>query len=230
MDFWNMLVGIGGLVLGFLGGILIPIAIYMLSVARKPQIHFEGNGILCRCLIQPVFHKGWGIISLTGRLRASHKPVTIVDAEFSYKMDESHIRPSTKFMGETFPPLYIFSRVANDERGSTVSLPRRGFTTIRVVPGEGERQLDVQFTLGGNFAEEYSEDFFTGVLSMHSGMFIPMMVRFQYEHNGKFHWTKHFDVLVVPYANMGWTSDGPKYIDEKGRIVEVRYGAPVYQS
>lgn len=222
MDWANLLVG-------FLGGIIIPIALYALSVARRPKVYFEGQGILCRCLTPEVFGKGWGIISVNGKLRVSHKPVTVVNAELSYEMDRQHVRPSQKHMGDTFPPLHVFIRVSNDEAGSIGLQGRDTFTPVKLIPGEGEQAVAVQFALGGNFAEEYSEDFFGRKFSTVDRMFIPMMVRFQYEHNGHFYWSKKFRILVAPFFNQGWTLEGPKWINEKGQLVEVRYSQPVQQ-
>ncbi len=209
-------------------GVLVTYAIYKLTAARRPHIQFEGQGTLSRCLTPPVFEKGWGIVSLAGKMRVSHQPVTVVDAELSYMMDPAHVRPNSKYMGETFPPLFVFERVANDERASTVALRRQDFDSIRLVPGHGEQPVRIHFTLGGNFAEEYSKDFFDGTFSSVSRMFVPMMVRFEYEYNGQFFWTEKFSIHVCPFGNQGWTPDGPKYIDASGRLLDVRHGPVVY--
>jgi hypothetical protein len=228
MEVWNIIFGVGGLVLGA-AGVLVTIVLYKLSVARSPRIHFDGKGILCRCLTPEVFRKGWGIIPVNGTMTVSHKPVTVVNAELYYKMDKKHVRPSGKSMGKEFPPLHKFVRVANDQQGSIGALLRQGFTPVKLTPGEGEQPVSVRFALAGNFAEEYSEDFFSGALSTLQRMFIPMMIRFEYEHNGRFYWTKKFPILVYPYFNQGWTPDGPKWIDEDGRLIDVRHSQPVEQ-
>jgi hypothetical protein len=219
-DFMTLLAVVG--VLGTLAGVAATIAVYKLT-ARKPRVFFDshGNGVLSRCL--PALKDGWGIISVSGKLRVSHKPVTIVDAQLAYKMDPAHVRLNSKPMCETFPPLFVFERVANDERASTVSLSRRSFDTIKVVPGEGEKDYRGHFTLGGHFAAEYSADFFEGKLSSVGDMFIPMMIKFEYEYNGDFHWTEYFNIIVHPCANMGWTPNGPKYINEDGEPLNVVY-------
>jgi hypothetical protein len=229
MDFWNGFFGIGGLVIGFLGGILIPLVLYWLTVARGPRVYVNGNGLLCRCLTPQVFREGWGIIAVNGKVTVSHKPVTIVDAELSFKMDKKQIRPSTKSMGDGFPPLHTFVRVGNDEAGSMPALPRRLFTPVTLTPGEGEQPINVRFALGGHFAEEYSQDFFSGKLSARDRMFITMMIRFEYENNGRFYWSKRFKILVHPNGRQGWTPQGPLWIDDDGQPVEVRYGQAVEQ-
>ena len=211
-------------------GVFVTIILYQRSVARSPMVHLEGNGILCRCLTPPAYHDGWGIIPVNGKLTTSHKQVTVVDAELYFKMDKKHVRSSSKIMGKRFPPLHKFVRVVNDQQGSIGALTRQGFTPVRLMPGEGEQPVSVEFALGGNFAEEYSKDFFSGALSSLEDMFIPMMIRFQYEHNGKFYWTKKFNMLVAPYANQGWTPEGPMWIDEKGDLAHVRYSQSVYRS
>jgi hypothetical protein len=215
-------------VIGIVVAIVIPFVVYKLT-ARKPRVFFDthGNGVLSRCLTKPLFKEGWGIVTITGKLRVSHQAVTVVDAQLSYKMDRHHVRPSTKSMGKTFPPLFVFQRVANDETFSTVAFSRQNFDTIKLVPGEGEKPYCGHFTLGGNFAEEYSADFFGGKFSTLDKMFIPMMIRFEYEHNGRFYWTNRFNVLVCEFGNMGWTPQGPKYIDEEGRLLDVEYSQPV---
>ncbi len=210
-------------VVGTIAGIVGAIA--AVWVYKKPRVFFDipGNGVLARCLTTPVFKEGWGIVTVSGKLRVSHQSVTVVDAQLSYKMDQRHVRPSSRSMGKTFPPLFVFQRVANDERASTVSFSRQNFDTIKLVPGEGEKEYRGHFTLGGNFAAEYSADFFGGKFSTLDKMFIPMKIRFQYEHNGRFYWTKRFDVCVAPFDNMGWTPEGPKYIDQEGRLIDVIY-------
>ena len=104
-------------------------------VYKKPRVFFDvlGNGVLVRCLTTPVFKEGWGIVTVSGKLRVSNHPVTVVDAELSYKMDQQHQRPNSKSMGSTFPPLFVFQRVANDERASTVSSPRQNFEAIKLM-------------------------------------------------------------------------------------------------
>jgi hypothetical protein len=205
-----------------LAGVVVTIVIYRLS-ARKPRVAFDapGNGTLSRCI--PALNDGWGIVSITGKLRVSHKPVTIVDAQLVYKMDREHIRPSSKSMGAAFPPLFEFVRVANDERASTISLRRRDFDTIKLVPGDGEKVYRGHFSLGGNFATEYSADFFGGKLSSNNRMFISMLIRFEYEYNGHFYWTPYSKVRIAPFSNMGWTPAGPKYINKEGEILHVEY-------
>jgi hypothetical protein len=146
-------------------GVLVTIILYQRSVARSPKVYFEGNGILCRCLTSPAYHDGWGITPVKGKMRTSHKQVTVVDAELYYKMDKKHVRSSSKIMGKGFPPLHKFVRVANDQQGSIGALTRQSFTPVKLMPGEGEQSVSVEFALGGNFAEEYSKDFFSGALS-----------------------------------------------------------------
>jgi hypothetical protein len=227
MDLATMLtlMGIGGTFLG----IIVTVVIYKLT-ARKPKIHAHAEGILCRCLTSPVFSQGWGIVSLTGKLRVSHRPVTVVDAQLSYKMDASHVRKNDKLLEESIPPLHVFVRVGNDENGSIPALSRRLFDPISLIPGHGEQPFKINFALGGNFAEEYSIDFFGGQLSSDGGMFIPMLVRFEYEDNGHFNWTNDFPVRVAPFSRQGWTPDGPRWIDDAGNLVEVRYGPVVHQA
>ena len=215
--------------IGVIATIAVPVALHRLN-AKKPKVSFEcpGNGTLSRCLTKPVFDEGWGVFSVSGKLRVSNRPVTVVDAKLTYKMDSKHVRPSNKKMGDDFPPLAYFPRIANDERGSICAPTREGFTTIKLIPGEGEQAVRVHFILGGNFSSEYSRDFFERKFSTVGSMFIPMMIRFQYEDNGKFHWTEDYSVLVYPFSNMGWTSQGLKYIDEQGKLIEVFHTTPVY--
>jgi hypothetical protein len=205
----------------------IPFMIYWLK-ARRPRLAFEqtGNGLLVRHLVKPMFDQGWGIISLGGKLRVSHQSVTVVDAQLAYKMDPAHVRPSDKFMDEHFPPLFIFERVGND--GTIPAFPRRSFDPIKVTPGGGEQLFTLQFCLGGNFAEAYSDDFFSGKFTSLGRLSIPMLIRFQYEYNGKFYWTKDFTMPICPMSNQGWTSNGPQWIDDEAHVRHVEHGPIVY--
>jgi hypothetical protein len=209
--------------------IVVTIVIFRLNNA-KPRVRCDpaSNGVLYRCLTKPAFELGWGIFRITGKLRVSNKPVTIVDAELSYLMEERFIRKSPKKMDANFPPLMTFPRVANDDQSSTVSFLREHFDVIKLTPSGGEQQFNISFTLGGNFAEEYSRDFFDQKLSTISDMFIQMQIRFQYEHNGEFYWTDKFDIFVHPFGDRGWTREGSVYINEQGEVIHVRHGAPVH--
>jgi hypothetical protein len=216
-------------IVGALAGVVaLPIAgVSLWMPVRRPRVYFGGGGILTRCLTAPAFRDGWGIFTVSGTLRVSHRAVTVVNAELSYRMPWQHVRPSAKYMDAGFPPLVTFPRVADDEQATIPALGRRDFNTVALTPGGGERQVKVNFALGGNFAEVYSDDFFSHTLSSDGGMFIPMLVRFQFDDNGRLRWTKNFPVRVAPFYNQGWTPDGPQWIDANGAMQDVRHGPPV---
>jgi hypothetical protein len=204
--------------------------LFGIPIIIKPTVQCDpSSACLYRCLTRPLFDQGWGIFEVKGKLRVSHKPVTVVDAKLSYEMDQQYTKgKELKPMGETFPPLHFFERVSNDKGRSTCSFARQGFTTIALSPGGGEKPFSIQFTLGGNFAATFSRLFFDGELCTIEKMFFPLRIRFEYEHNGNFYWTDDFDVNCHEFSNMGWTPDGGKWIHADGTIADVIYGPVVY--
>lgn len=204
--------------------ILVALGFGILTLLRPKIRYASAKASLSRCLIDQLFENGWGIIETWGKLRVSHKFVTIIDSKLSYLMDEKYTSGKTlESMGDTFPPLYFFERVGNDEAASIPAFPRELFTTIKLSPGNGEQEFNIQFVLGGNFAKEFSTLFFQGALSTIGGMFLPLKIRFQYEYNGGFYWTPDFDIPCAVFSNKGWTKNGLRHIDKNGDVLELRY-------